>query len=118
MDLDLSFIYWGDVCGTLKEFTTVAAILVGAITLIFAFISWAEDDLDRVKKVIISLTLICIASILIGIFVPSREVVYTLGIANNLTNNQEAIADGVTSVVDYVVDKVEEIMEKSESEEN
>ena len=100
----------------MKTFLCVFGIVVFLIS-VFAFISWSLDvtltDLDDSEKTIFKLfKTIIIASfitLIIGIFLPSKETCIEMMIASQVTHeNVAASKEEIYEIIDYVMDKVED----------
>ena len=113
--------YWADVVDTLKSSFQVISILSGVITaiaLIIFFIALGvnqgmpedfKDDTDTPKIISKIAGAICIFTLVVSVFIPSKKTLTEMLIAENVTKtNIEYAEQEIKDIVDYVFDKFEE----------
>lgn len=108
-------IYFAEVGDTIKSIALVVVFIA-----IIAFVIGIATELDAIDdeehkvamKWIKGGVIALIISVVIFIFIPSKETVYTMLIADNITMSTiENGKEDVKEMIDYIVDKVEEITE-------
>lgn len=114
--IDPKLFYLCDVCETLN---TVLAILLtlSVITVIIFIATYTDagkyfDDVDtKTFKRILTATLIALSISLLGvIFIPSKKTIYQMIVFDNITeNNIEAGKDNIKELIDYTVEKIDEV---------
>lgn len=103
--IDPKWLYWCNTLGNLKNLFIGITIFTGVLTIIFllAFIINFED-LNDTKKVIIILGIICFTSILIAIFLPSKETLIEMQLAQIATKeNVQFTVNTLKEIIDYII---------------
>lgn len=92
----------------------MALLTIGGAFLLVASIIWGiahmEGDVQRSPKKIFTIAII---ALLISALIPDQETVYTMMTVRYVTpNNIKTVGSTVESTIDYIVDKIDEIIEK------
>lgn len=106
------WVYFAEKC----EDVGVACGVIGGLALVGA-VAWsilhiAKEIKETVPKwmVIVGVVFTCL-----GVLLPSQKTVLTMMTMNQITpNNIQTVSGTATDVVDYIVDKIEEIIDETE----
>lgn len=106
---------------TFFAFVGGTLLLIGAIFLIAKCIVDEADDCEKYKNVIWikwkGWTFIGLACILIAVFIPSKDTCYQMMVASMVTSdNIEKTKGAATNLVDYIVEKINELNDEEESD--
>ena len=116
--IDPKLFYLCDVCETLDA---VMAVLVfaGIISLIVHAIIYFDSacdvdgfvgDIKKFKRGVYITIIVTVISLLGVIFIPSKKTIYQMIVFDNLTeNNIEAGKEDIKELIDYTVEKIEEV---------
>lgn len=106
-----AWFYWIDVINTFGILLRVLSILFGIVWLIllFAFIildgAYNKNKAESCIKFFIVSFIVLVAAIIISIFIPSKETMEKMMIANYITkNNLEITVDAVKQAIDYITE--------------
>lgn len=111
--------YWIDVCNSFKSLVFVVfviAVIAAGFSFLCSIDDLATSDEVRMfsKSAKISV-IVAAASIVLYILLPSEEVSYKMLASNMFTqDNINSATEYVTDVIDYAVDKVEELQPNTE----
>lgn len=119
--IDPKLFYWADICESLNA-VFIVLLIISIISLIALAAFFAEDydcfDEEGIKffKRFLTITVIALSISLLGvIFVPSRKTIYQMIVFDNITeNNIQAGKDDIKELIDYTVDKIEEVNKEDE----
>lgn len=116
--IDPKLFYLCDVCETLDVVMTVL-VFAGIISLIAYAIIYCDStycngdfdgDIKKFKRGIYITIIVMVISLLGVIFIPSRKTIYQMIVFDNLTeNNIQAGKDNIKELIDYTVEKIEEV---------
>lgn len=115
MTLDMSFVYWASV---LSKIQVIAEIIMSfgiifGICLTMSYIIGTdlldEKEVKRINKCLIIAIILCLIVTVIYIFMPAPNSIYAVGIAENITNNQEYLEGAVESTIEKIVEAAEAI---------
>lgn len=97
----------------------LAIIIIGGIFTFFEYmtdtdeISFSERQLKRLKRILI----LGIITLTIGSIIPSRDTCYKMFIASYVTtSNIDSVEGEATKLVDYIVEKIDELNDTEESD--
>lgn len=105
--------YLIDVLSTANDMTVTLSwisLIVGAAALfIMGDRYWTEAEKKMLKKVFKTALITAIVSSLTFTFIPSKETMYTMIVADNVTyENVELATDAIKDSVDYIFEKLGE----------
>lgn len=115
--IDPKLFYLCDVCETL-DFVMVALIIAGVISIIAHIATYVDNsydgefngDIKKFKRGIYITVIVMVISLLGVIFVPSRKTIYQMIVFDNITeNNIQAGKDDIKELIDYTIDKIDEV---------
>lgn len=105
------WIYLAGQCENVMEFLIIGGVFLLIVSFIFG-IAYIDGDVQRSPKKIFTIAII---TLLISVLIPDQETVYTMMTVKYITpNNIEAVGSTVESTIDYIVDKIEEIVNKED----
>ena len=122
-------IYMFDVIPHLGD--TLVMVIVFALLGLFAYCLYTtleiatscysdekEEAITKKMMKIIKTTLCCVVIMTtINVFIPSKETLLTMYAVNFITpQNVEMVGDGIENTIDYIVDKIEEVVDTEEAE--
>ena len=105
-------IYVAEVSENLRVINIIIGVILSIITGLFILFSLVEeeDPFANYKKIVRPLILVSIITICLGIIIPSKDTIYTMIAFNQLTpSNIEGAKGDCKEIIDYVIEKVEEI---------
>lgn len=103
-------VYLAEKCDVVMTVCLTIAVLCGALSLVWLMCYEAGDTEKVPRKWMVILAVLCFV---IGILMPSKDTVYTMATLNYVTtDNIKAIGNTAGDVIDYVIDKIEEITDK------
>lgn len=122
--IDPKLFYLCDVCETL-DVVMVVLLVAGVISLIAHAVIYCDSafyndgdfngDIKKFKRGIYITVIAIVISLLGAIFVPSRKTIYQMIVFDNITeNNIEAGKDDIKELIDYTIDKIDEVNKKDE----
>lgn len=83
--------------------------------MIFIFINMMEGD--EIPKFLKKITIAGMVVALVGGFIPSKETCYKMIVVSYITpSNIEAVKGEATDLIDYIVDKVDELTDKDKKD--
>lgn len=95
---------------------TFLAFCVSVTIILFAKDELDNDSFEITKKFCKTNLIVCIVSMFVCIFIPSKETCYQMIVANCVTpNNIEMTKDGVKDIVDYIIDSVDKLNDENEN---
>lgn len=115
--IDPAWVYWINVCGTLK-YVSIGVAAVAGIALVAALCVMAEnagyDSLDKGYRLARKAFLISLPALLVflgaAIFIPSTKLLMEMEVAKLATReNIELSVDALKSVVDYIVEAIKSV---------
>lgn len=119
--IDPKLFYLSDVCETLDIVFGVLLVISGIILLILtaayadAGECFDEDDAKVFKRVLTAAVIVLSISLLGVIFIPNKKTIYQMIVFDNITeNNIEAGKDNIKELIDYTVDKIDEVNKEDE----
>ena len=72
-------------------------------------------DKEKLDKIVIIFGIVFIISSISAALIPSKETIYTIAVADRLTpDNIDQIGKSSEDVVDYIVDKIDQIVNDSD----
>lgn len=102
--IDPKWFYWCNTLGNLKNLFIGITILTGILAVILLLVIIDFEDLNEVKKVIIIPGIICFTSVLIAIFLPSKETLIEMQLAQIATKeNVQFTVDTLKEIIDYII---------------
>lgn len=114
--IDPKLFYLCDVCDTLD--TVLAILLVISVIMLLILTAiytdtgecFDEDD-AKVFKRVLTATIISLSISLLGvIFIPNKKTIYQMMVFDNITeNNIQAGKDDIKELIDYTIDKIDEV---------
>lgn len=105
------WIYLAGQCENVMALLTISGIILLIISFIW-WIAYMDGDVQRSPKKTFTIGII---ALLISVLIPDQETVYTMMTVRYVTpNNIEAVGSTVESTIDYIVDKIEEIVNKED----
>jgi hypothetical protein len=112
--VDPSWVYWMNISNVMKPLCLVIGV-IGIGTLIIAlpiFVQEAFDDDDyaTIRKWAIPIASVSIILILAGVFIPSKETLITMKVAELATKENVALtAQQLKEIVDYIISALKEL---------
>ena len=107
--------YIFNICENLSSVFTVGAFLIGAFTFVIFVI--CEIDVKEPMKLFKKLAFSCILFIFLAILTPNQQTCYQMMIASLATQENLIIAtDSAQNVVDYIIEKVDVLLEEEKAE--
>lgn len=114
------FFYFINLVDNVWGVSIAAAIVSGVVVCVLLVCCACESESEcdsfnniyneRYKKVTRRSILICVISIVICLFVPSKETMIEMAIAKNVTSqNIELAKDSIKGVIDYTIESVEKL---------
>lgn len=111
-----NWFYWVSICDALKT----AMLIIGTILFIGCATGWicvllwgselVDHDERKLRNVLCVISAICVASFLVGIFIPSRNTLIEMQIARLATKgNADMTIDKVKEIVDYIINAMKEL---------
>lgn len=105
------WIYLAGQCENVMALLTISGIILLIISFIWG-IAYMSGDVQRSPKKTFTIAII---ALLISVLIPNQETVYTMMTVKYITpNNIEAVGSTVESTIDYIVEKIEEIVNKED----
>ncbi len=112
--VDPSWVYWMNISNVMKTMCLIiggigmAAIIIGVpVCLAEAF---DEDDYAKLRKWAIPVASISLILILAGVFIPSKETLITMKVAELATKeNITLTAQQLKEIVDYIINALKEL---------
>lgn len=107
--------YWLNVVDAIRGVALGYLVLFAIGAIVSLVVAWMEDAFEygiesSVKKIFVSLTIVCVIAVLILVFVPSKETLIEIQVAKLTTYDNVALTvDGVKSVADYIVNAIKTI---------
>lgn len=106
-------VYFAQISSVLRIVLPVLGGAILGITLMVMLLSTDplfEEDFKFIRKYYLRLIAFSIVGIMLFVFLPSKETIYTMTLLNNITTeNIEIFKGGTRELVDYVVDRIGEI---------
>lgn len=111
--------YLIDTITSLKVVFLVTAVLIGIVLtgVSFCHLSWDIDDFKEFweYKYTKTITVVGVISLIIGCLLPGVETAYKMLVASLVTpDNIAAVGESVSSVVDYIIDSVNKLIESKQ----
>lgn len=117
--IDPKLFYLCDVCETLDVVMSVL-VFAGIVSLIAHAIIYYDStfyndgvfdgDIKKFKRGLYITVIAMIISLLGVIFIPSKKTIYQMIVFDNITeNNIEAGKDNIKELIDYTIDKIDEV---------
>lgn len=112
--VDPSWVYWMNVASTMK----VLCLLIGGLSMVVTFVAvpvfladaYDEDDYATIRKWAIPIASVSIILILAGVFIPSKETLITMKVAELATKeNITLTAQQLKEIVDYIINALKEL---------
>lgn len=99
------------------EFWGIIMTIAGAVAIIVPFVTIAsnehEEKLLKSLKKFTKLFYIGLLCVILGVLTPKQEACYQIMAASVVTpDNIEIVGDKTTDVIDYIVDSVDQLLEK------
>lgn len=117
MNIDMSFVYWASIAEKFEifgvlgfVFGTVAIFVLAGFKISFYLVG-GFPHFKEIEKYLFKAIILCAIPTITYIFMPSEEVIYAMGTAKNVVNNQEYVGDAVNSMIDKIVDAAATIKE-------
>lgn len=105
-------IYLTDKCELLGETFINFSIFYLAVYLIIKFCTYFENGECVIKK---QAFIIPIIIIFVGMLMPNQKTIFAMMAAKQLTpNNIQLVGDSIENTVDYIVDKIEEVIDEED----
>ena len=109
--------YLCDVCETLDAVMVVLLIagVVSFIAHVVIYVDNSDDgnfdgDIKKFMRGIYITVIVMVISLLGVIFIPSRKTIYQMIVFDNITeNNIQAGKEDIKELIDYTIDKIEEV---------
>lgn len=102
-------IYFAGISKNIQFICVLIAICTFTVAA-FRFLDEAELD-----KIVITFGIVFIISSISAALIPSKETIYTIAVADQLTpDNIDQIGKSSEDVVDYIVDKIDQIVNDSD----
>ena len=122
--IDPKLFYLCDVCETLDVVLCVF-LFAGVISLIAHVIIYYDStfyndgvfdgDIKKFMRGIYITVIVMVISLLGVIFIPSKKTIYQMIVFDNITENSiQAGKDDIKELIDYTVDKIEEVNKEDE----
>lgn len=117
--IDPKLFYLCDVCDSLA--VVIVVLLIAGVISIIAHVCIYYDstfyndgefngDIKKFKRGIYITVIVMVISLLGVIFVPSRKTIYQMIVFDNITeNNIQAGKDDIKELIDYTIDKIDEV---------
>lgn len=112
--VDPSWVYWMNISDVMK----MMCLIIGGIGIIALIIgvpvclaeAFDEDDYAKIRKWAIPIASISITLILAGVFIPSKETLITMKVAELATKENIALtAQQLKEIVDYIINALKEL---------
>lgn len=112
--VDPSWVYWMNVASAMK----VLCLMIGGIGMVAMIIAvpicvadaFDDDDYATIRKWAIPITSVSIIFILAGVFIPSKETLITMKVAELATKeNITLTAQQLKEIVDYIINAIKEL---------
>ena len=112
--VDPSWVYWMNVANTIK----VLCVIMGGVGILALMIGVPvcladavdEDDYAKLRKWSIPVASVSIIFILAGVFIPSKETLITMKVAELATKeNITLTAQQLKEIVDYIINALKEL---------
>lgn len=105
-------IYFADKCELLGQSFITFAMFYLAAYLTFKFIMFLECGEWKIKKQILIIPIIIL---FVGMLIPNQKTIFAMMAAKQLTpNNIQLVGDSIETTVDYIVDKIEEVIDEED----
>lgn len=103
------WIYLAGQCESVMAFLTIGGMFLLVVSIIW-WIAHMEGNAQRSPKKTFTIGII---ALLISVLIPDQETAYTMMTVRYVTpNNIKAVGSTVESTIDYIVDKIDEIIEE------
>ena len=112
-------IYFAELADSINT-TFLFVVWIAFIIMAFAFIPYMDNKKDETLKQCLKKSFIwfCI-SIAIVVITPSKDIVYTMVVLDNVTTDSiQAIGKTGKDVVDYITDQIDKIVNDKDEKEN
>lgn len=112
-------IYFAELADSINM-TFLFVALIAFIIMAFAFIPYMDNKKDETLKQCLKKSFIwfCI-SIAIVVITPSKDIVYTMVVLDNVTtDNIQAIGKTGKDVVDYITEQIDKVVNEDDEKEN
>ena len=112
--VDPSWVYWVEISSSLK----VLCLLIGGLGIVAMIIAvpvclaeaFDEDDYAKIRKWAIPIASVSIIFVLAGVFIPSKETLITMKVAELATKENIALtAQQLKEIVDYIINALKEL---------
>lgn len=112
--VDPSWVYWMNISDVMK----VMCLIIGGVGIIAMIIgvpvclseAFDEDDYTKIRKWAIPIASVSIIFILAGVFIPSKETIITMKVAELATKeNITLTAQQLKEIVDYIINALKEL---------
>ena len=106
------WIYLAEKSETLRTDLLIFGVIAAIVVVMMVYVKFEQDIEDKIPRWLI---IIAILGISMGAVLPSQKTVLTMMTLNQLTeNNIKAVGETVEDTIDYIVDKVEKIIDEEE----
>lgn len=97
----------------ISENIQLICILIAICTFIFAVFHFMDEE--KLDKIVIIFGIIFMISGISAALMPSKETIYTIAVVDRLTpDNIDQIGKSSEDVVDYIVNKIDQIVNDSD----
>lgn len=112
--VDPSWVYWMNISNVMK----MMCLIIGGVGIIALIIAvpvclaeaFDEDDYAKIRKWGIPIASVSIILILAGVFIPSKETLITMKVAELATKENIALtAQQLKEIVDYIINALKEL---------
>ena len=112
--VDPSWVYWMNISNVMK----MMCLIIGGICIIALIIgvpicladAFDEEDYAKIRKWAIPIASVSIILILAGVFIPSKETLITMKVAELATKENIALtAQQLKEIVDYIINALKEL---------
>jgi len=108
-----SWFYWLNVVDAVRGVACGYICLFAIVAIVTLLMAWLEDISYRdikPKKTIVFLSITFVVTVLVLVFVPSKETMIEIQVARLATYDNVAMTvDGIKSVADYIVNAIKSI---------
>lgn len=104
-------LYWLSIVNTIKIITIISTMLLGSGIIALLMYSWLEEKLDLIKKHIKKFIIPFCIGLIACIAIPSSQTLKQMIVVSYITpNNIAATGETVDKTIDYIIEKVDKIM--------
>lgn len=106
-----SVFYWMDVIGTIK-IVTLTALFISLVIITTSLIAYGTGEMLKpvFKKICILMGAIISFSVIGMIFIPSKDTMYKMLVASQVTEeNIDKAQDVIKSTADYIIESIQRV---------